>query len=106
MDKLDSQLVQASFRSFHSFQSPTLNSQPIPVMSYREVSASIPTRILPSLVESITWIVAIASSNVMPSFLSGENAGSAMSSNLEVGGGGSGKKDEEGRQREQGESRR
>tara|TARA_B100000768_G_scaffold166882_1_gene170572 strand:- start:361 stop:552 length:192 start_codon:yes stop_codon:yes gene_type:complete len=30
----------------------------------------------------MTWMVAIASSNVIPSFLSGEYFGSAMSSNL------------------------
>jgi hypothetical protein len=53
----------------------------MPVMSYRAVSASMPMSTSSSLA-LITWIVSIASSNVMPAFFSAAYLGSAMSSNL------------------------
>ena len=59
----------------------SLNSQPMPVISYSAVSASMPIT-TSSPLDLITWIVSIASSNVMPAFFSAAYLGSAMSSNL------------------------
>ena len=68
-------ILYATFAAVESTGSfASLNSHPMPVMSYSEVSASMPVRIELSLL-LMTCIVAIASSKVMPSFFIGRERG-------------------------------